>query len=116
MFNFRNPIVNKDLRDYIKKSNDSYFNKLQKINYTNKEHISDYEFDFCDISENCECNECNIIKKNKKYEKNNKHEKLDNNKIIEYQDKKYNSFIWMILAGSSVFSISVLFYKFYINR
>lgn len=122
-FNFNKSIISKDLRDYIKKSNDIACNKLReqynkniisyKINNNmNKEHPSDYEFNFCDLSENCHCDECNEYKNRIKKSKN------DDNKstFINYKGNKHISFFLMFLGGSSFISISLLCYNSYIKK
>jgi hypothetical protein len=120
-YNFNKSIINKDLRNYIQNSNDIAFNKLRekynkniigyKISNMNKEHPSDYEFNFCDLSESCDCNECNEYKNIAKKSKND-----DDKKIINYQGNKYVSFFLMILGGGSVISISLLCYNIYIKK
>jgi hypothetical protein len=121
-FNFNKYIISKDLRDYIKKSNDIAFNKLRekyskniisyKVNNNmNKEHPSDYEFNFCDLSENCDCDECNEYKNRIKKSKND-----DDKKIINYQGNKYISFFLMVIGGGTFISISLLCYNSYIKK
>jgi hypothetical protein len=122
-YNFTKSIINKDIRDYIKKSNDNAFNKINKIkdnknitykinnNNMNKEHTSDYEINFCDLSENCDCNECNEYKNRIKLSK-----KDDNKKMISYKGNKYFSFFLMVLGGGSFISISLLCYNNYIKK
>lgn len=119
-FNFNKSIINRDLRDYIKKSNDIAFNKIKekekdnkniitcKISNMNKQHTSDYEFDFCDLSENCDCNECNEYK--------NKRGNDNKSTIINYQANKYISVFLIFLGGSSFISISLLCYNNYIKK
>ena len=121
-FNFNKSIINKDLRDYIKKTNDIAFNKLKekyskniisyKVNNNmNKQHPSDYEFNFCDLSENCDCDECNDYKNKIKKSKND-----DDKKIINYQGNKYISFFLMVIGGGTFISISLLSYNSYIKK
>jgi len=120
-FNFNKYIISKDLRDYIKKTNDIAFNKLRekynkniisyKISNMNKEHPSDYEFNFCDLSENCDCDECNEYKNRIKKSKND-----DDKKIINYQGNKYVSFFLMVIGGGTFISISLLCYNSYIKK
>jgi hypothetical protein len=122
-FNFNKYIISKDLRDYIKKSNDIAFNKLRekyskniisyKVNNNmNKEHPSDYEFNFCDLSENCDCDECNDYKNRIKKSKNDD----DDKKIINYQGNKYISFFFMVIGGGTFISVSLLCYNSYIKK
>ena len=122
-FNFNKSIINKDLRDYIKKTNDIAFNKLKekyskniisyKVNNNmNKQHPSDYEFNFCDLSENCDCDECNDYKNKIKKSKNDD----DDKKIINYQGNKYISFFLMVIGGGTFISISLLSYNSYIKK
>ena len=122
-YNFNKSIINKDLRNYIQNSNDIAFNKLiekynkniisYKINNNmNKEHPSDYEFNFCDLSENCDCNECNEYKNIAKKSKKNDNKST----VIKYKGNKYISFFLIFLGGSSFISISLLCYNIYIKK
>ena len=108
-FNFNKFIINKDLRDYIRKSNDISLNKKNKRkDNVKKEHPSGYEFNFCDLSEFCDCNECNEYK--------NKTKNYDVKKFISYQANKYILFFFMFLGGGSIISISLLCYNNYIKK
>jgi hypothetical protein len=122
-YNFNKSIINKDLRNYIQNSNDIAFNKLiekynknitsYKVNNNmNKEHPSDYEFNFCDLSESCDCNECNEYKNIAKKSKKNDNK----SNFVNYKTNKYFSFFLMILGGGSVISISLLCYNIYIKK
>ena len=76
--------------DKINKIKDNK-NITYKINNNNmnKEHTSDYEINFCDLSETCDCNECN------EYKNRIKQSKKDDKKMIIYKGNKYFSFFLM---------------------
>ena len=109
MFNFpfyRPIIINKNLKDYIKKSNDDYLNNIKKkyiLNNMNKEHKSDYEFNFCDLSD---CgSDCSSTS-----------DTSDTSKSCIYNSNNYFSFILAILGGTSIVSLSLLYYNVYIKK
>lgn len=116
MFNFpfyRPIIINKNLKDYIKKSNDDYLNNIKKkytLNNMNKEHKSDYEFNFCDLSDcGSDCgSDCSST--------SGTSDTSDTSKICIYNSNNYFSFILAILGGSSIISFSFLYYNFYIKK
>jgi hypothetical protein len=109
MFNFpfyRPIVINKNLKDYIKKSNDDYLNNIKKkyiLNNMNKEHKSDYEFNFCDLSD---CgSDCSGTS-----------DTTDSSQICIYNRNNYFSFILAILGGTSIVSLSLLYYNVYIKK
>lgn len=107
MFNFpfyKPIIISKNLKDYIKKSNEDYFNNSYKLTNANKEYKSDYEFNFCDLSD---CgSDCG----------SDRSDTSDTSQICIYDDNKYFSFILAVLGGSSIISFSFLYYNFYIKK
>jgi len=110
--NFNKPFIKNDLQSYIKKVNENStkkitetFNKNNTLKKMIKQHISDYEFDFCDISKNY---------------KDNYDEYDDCKKIIKKKEiinAKNISFILAFLGGSSIISLSLLYYfNIYIKK
>jgi hypothetical protein len=113
-FKFYNTI-NKNLNDYIKKSNEVSFNKIkQKYTKNNEYQITnnDYEFDFCNLSEcsdDTERNEnqdCFFCKNKIKNIKDN---------VCNCAHNKLISLLYFI-GGTSIASLSLLYYKFYIKK
>lgn len=115
MFNFpfyRPIIINKNLKDYIKKSNYDYFNNIKKkctendsykLTNMNKKDKSDYEFNFCDLSD---CgSDCSGTS-----------DTSDTSEICIYNRNNYFSFILAILGGTSIVSFSLLYYNVYIKK
>jgi hypothetical protein len=119
-FPFYNP-VNNNLKKYLKQNNENTMNKLklkynEPSNYNFKidnnsitHHDSDYEFNFCDLSDYGDYSENNT---------NNYHDKNDNNKISNrYTHDKFIKLMFFTLLGSTSFvSLSVLYYNFYIKK
>lgn len=110
--NFNKPFIRKELQNYIKTVNENSIKKINetfnrsdifKIKKLNKQHTSDYEFDFCDLSEdNDTCD-------------NDDFKKID--KINEIGINQNISFILAFLGGSSIISFSLLYYyNIYIKK
>lgn len=110
-FKFYNTI-NKNLNDYIKKSNEISFNKIKQTHSTNNQYqinTNDYEFDFCNLSECSDDNErsdgkdCTDCKN-----------KIKDN-VCNCAHNKLISLLYFI-GGTSIASLSLLYYKFYIKK
>jgi len=111
--NFNKPFIRNDLQNCIKRANEISIKKMNEtfnrskffnIKKLNKQHTSDYEFDFCDLSEdnedNDDNNDCNKIDK--------MNGTVSNQKI---------PFILAFLGGSSIISFSLLYYfNIYIKK
>jgi hypothetical protein len=115
-FNFNNAI-DKNLKDYIKKSNEISLSKLKQKYMKNddyKKSNNDYEIDFCDFSEcsdKSDTKDC-IICKNKR-----KNKKDDENYLCNCAHIKFISSIFLFfIGGTSIASLSLLYYKFYIKK
>ena len=124
MFNFPfyNP-VNKKLNDYIKKSNGIYFNKIKQNCASENDYkinTNDYDFNFCnlsdtsDVSDRSDYNDCNncVFCKNKR-----KNIKNDEKYICNCAHNKFISSMFLyFIGGTSIVSLSLLYYKFYIKK
>ena len=116
--NFNKPFIKNDLQNYVKKVNENSIKKITetfnknntlKKNKMIKQHISDY--DFCDISKTYKDN----------YDEYDEYDEYDDCKKIikkkEIINAKNISFILAFLGGSSIISLSLLYYyNIYIKK
>jgi hypothetical protein len=118
-FPFYNP-VNKNLSDYIKKTNEIYFNKRKQMHLTNNQYqinTNDYDFEFCSLSECSDDNERSDAKHCTDCKNKRKNIKDDEKYICNCAHSKFiSSMILYFIGGTSIASLSLLYYKFYIKK
>jgi hypothetical protein len=121
MFNFLfyNP-VNKNLNEYIKKTNEISFNKRKQTHPTNNQYqinTNDYDFDLCSLSECSDDNEGSDAKDCSHCKNKRKNIKDDEKYICNCAHNKFiSSLILYFIGGTSIASLSLLYYKFYIKK
>lgn len=110
--------IDKKLNDYIKQSNEAYFNEIKQKHPTNNQYqinTNDYDFDFCDLSECSDDNERSDTKDCIDCKNKRKNIKDDEKYICNCAHNKFLSLLYFI-GGTSIASLSLLYYKFYIKK